>query len=84
MIELLKELKFIRCEKGKYFRKKIYENVFLEIDTEDWFASLVKIDNRSKRPLLTKIYLPNKLSIDRLTMLTKLLGLDLQKELIKK
>jgi hypothetical protein len=71
----LKELGFVRCERGKYYRLKIYDNLFLEIDTEDSFASLVQIRKYRKRlnEKITKICLPNKLTKERLLKLLEVI-----------
>jgi len=73
--QLLKDLKFVRCERGRYYRMKLYENVFLEVDTEDYFASLVKINTKDKRHPITKICLPNKLNKVNLIKLLEVFGI---------
>lgn len=71
--QFLLGLKFIRCERGEYYRTKLYDDVFLEIDMNDSFASLVKVENKNKRHPITKICLPNKLTKERLLRLLEVM-----------
>jgi hypothetical protein len=78
LIILLGEYGFVRCEKGKYYRLKIYGDdysaVYLEIDTKDNFASFVKrVKFPTRQEEITKICLPNKLTKERLLKLLEIL-----------
>lgn len=72
--KFLQGLHFIKCDK-KYYRTKLYDNTFLEIDIEDSFASLVKLEKLPtwENEQITKICLPNKLTKERLLKLLEVI-----------
>jgi hypothetical protein len=73
--QFLIELKFVKCDKGKYYRTKIYDDMFLEIDMNDSFAAIVRTDFTKKREKeqITKMYLPKKMTKDKLLNLVAVL-----------
>jgi hypothetical protein len=70
----LTELKFKKCDK-KYYRIKIYDDMFLEINTDDSFAAITRIDFTKKREKeqVTKMYLPKKMTKEKLAKLLDVL-----------
>lgn len=71
--QFLRELKFIKC--GKYYRTKLYDNIYLEIDTEDWFTSIVHAEKLPiwKHTRITKIALPSKMTKENLIKLLEIM-----------
>ena len=72
--QFLDELNFIKCDKH-YYRTKLYDNTYLEIDMNDSFASIVSVQKMEtwKKERITKIVLPNKLTKERLLKLLEVI-----------
>ncbi len=72
--QFLKGLNFIKCDKH-YYRTKLYDDVYLEIDINDWFVSIVSVQSMVtwEKDRITKIVLPNKLTKERLIKLLEVI-----------